>query len=279
MTDSSPDFSPPAGGLSYYEQFNAAGRCKSSRAPLIVGENDKQKQAIIWQPPCNLWSCPECAPILRARQSVRAYLGAVEILDQGGDVHFLTLTSHPGLTPGQSWWVLPRAWNKLRGRAERKQPGGLFYLVPEHHKSGKAHAHAITNWAMPKKWWKDNAAGCGFGYKADTQIARSGPGAGAYALKYLLKQIHGAPWPKGKRRIMCSQDWPALPEMPGAPDWKFEMLPRDQSLMYTYRFYQESGYEVRLLEAGQRLHEIDRIFGQISLEAADHENSVHHPAI
>lgn len=259
--------SPPSGGLSYYEQFSGAGRCKSTRAPAILGTNDGQKQAIIWQPPCNQWGCPDCAPILRAQQSVRAYLGAVAILESGVDVHFVTLTSHASLSADQSWWVLPRAWNKLRRRASRIEPDGLYYMIPEHHKNGRAHAHAITSWTMKKKWWKDNSAECGFGYKADSQIARSGPGAGAYALKYLLKQLDGRKWKKGKRRVMCSHDWPSLPELEGAAGWDFEAIPKDQTIQYTYRLWQESGYDVRLLDRGSRLHELDRIFGEISLEA------------
>jgi hypothetical protein len=255
------------GGLSYYEQFSGAGRCTRTRAPLIVGWNEVNKQAIIWQPPCNQWGCEDCAPVLRAKQAIRAYLGASEILDAGQDVFFLTLTSHEKLTAEQSWWVLPRAWNKLRRRASRVDPDGLYYMIPEHHKSGKAHAHAITSWAMPERWWKDNGRACGFGFQADHQVARSGPGAGAYALKYLLKQITGRAWKKGKRRVMASQAWPQPPALPGAVGWQFEAIPRDQTVQYTFRLYQESGFDVRLLERGQRLHEIERIFGEIATEA------------
>lgn len=255
------------GGLSYYEQFSNAPRCSSTRAPFVVGWNDAQKQCIIWQPPCNQWGCPECAPVLRARQAIRAYLGAVAILESGADVFFLTLTSHERLTPGQSWWVLPRAWNKLNRRASRAQPEGMYYMIPEHHKTGAAHVHAITSWSMPRRWWKDNARSCGFGYQADTQVARSGPGAGAYALKYLLKQLVGLPWKKGKRRVMASHAWPQPPELPGQPGWQFEPVPREQSVQYTFWLWQESGYDVRLLERGQRLRELESIFGQIALEA------------
>jgi hypothetical protein len=255
------------GGLSYYEQFSQTGRCTSTKAPVIVGWNDTNKQAIIWQPPCNTWSCPECAPVLRARQAIRAYLGAVQIQESGQDVFFLTLTPHERLTADQSWWVLPRAWNKLRRRASREEPDGLYFMIPEHHKSGKAHAHAITSWTMPERWWKDNGRSCGFGFEADHQVARSGPGAGAYALKYLLKQVTGRAWKKGKRRIMASHTWPAVPELPAALDWQFEAIPRGQSIQYTYALYQESGFDVRLLDRGQRLDQLETIFGQICTEA------------
>jgi len=266
--------SPPSGGLTLYEQFNRNPRCTRTKSPLVEGWNDEHKQAIVWQPPCNQWDCPECSIILRAKAAIRGYLGANQILDADRPVYFVTVTSHEKLTPGQSWWVLPRAWNKLRTRAQRESPGGLYYAVPEHHKSGKAHLHFVTDWAMSRRWWKDNARSCGLGYQADTEIARSAPGAGAYVLKYLIKQLDGATWKPGKRRIMCSQAWPDVPTPIGALGWKFQIVPYDQSVMFTMEFWKQSGFDVRLLDRGQRLTGLETVFGEISLEMATNDKKL-----
>lgn len=258
--------SSAAGGLTLYEQKLADGVCKVSKAPVIQGWNDAKKCAVIWQPPCNQWRCPVCAQVLQKKAAARAYQGAVLILDNGQDVFFLTLTSHEKQSGARSLVVLADAWKKLVLRARRVQPDGLYFAVPERTKRGVAHLHVITSWSMSKRWWKDNARSCGLGYQVDLQVAMSGPGAGAYALKYVTKQL-GEAFRKGARRLWVSKNWPQLPELESAAGWQFEAIPRDQSIQYTYRFWQEHGYDVRLLQRGQRLDELDRIFAEVLQEA------------
>jgi hypothetical protein len=123
----------------------------------------------------------------------------------------------------------------------------------------------ITTYPMPERWWKDNGRSCGFGYQADVDEVHSPGGAGWYALKYLLKQLDGATWADGTRRFSTSQNWPALPELEKQKGWKFEPIPPDVSTQYVMREMQESGFEVALLEKGQRLDVMDRWFGEIAI--------------
>lgn len=254
-------------GLTHYEQFNKREPCTLSTAPRMWGWSDADRKAVVFRPPCNQWACPACGPVLRAKASIRAYLGAQAILESGSDVFFVTLTSSPKLTADQSWWVLPRAWNKLRTRASRKQSGGLYFMVPEHHKDGRAHAHMVTSWSMAERWWKDNSAESGLGYMADSDVAFSPAGAGWYALKYLLKQLEGRTWKSGARRYNSARAWPALPDYQPAVGWQFERVPKGWSKSMILAYWQNIGFQAVWLERGQGLSDMDRAFAEISLEA------------
>jgi len=261
------DSSSAVGGLtSYYEQFSASGLCRRSKAPRILGWNDQQKQAVIFRPPCNQWACDQCAPVLRAKASVRAYLGALQALESGAPLNFLTLTSHENLSPWKAWEVFPKAWDKLNRRARRVEPDGQYFAVREFTRKGKVHMHAITTWGMDERWWKDKGRACGLGYIADLEAVRSPPGAGAYALKYLLKQVD-QPFQGGTRRYNASHGWPPLPELDKAQDWNFEAIPRDITNQYIMREWTEQGFDVRLLNKGENLRDLESIFSEISMEA------------
>lgn len=258
---------PAAGGLtSYYEQFLASGFCTRSKAPRVLGWQEAQKQAVIFRPPCNMWSCPECSPTLRAKASIRAYLGALWALETDRPLNFLTLTSHEKLNPWRAWEVFPGAWNKLNQRARRVEPDGQFFAVREFQRNGRVHLHAITTWGMEERWWKDSGRACGLGYIADLEAVRSPPGAGAYALKYLLKQVT-QPFNKGTRRYNASRGWPPLPELQKADGWQFDPIPRNLTTEYVMREWQEQGFDIRLLSRGEKLKDLETIFGEISVEA------------
>lgn len=257
-----------AGGLSsYYEQFSAGGSCNRSKAPRIIGWNDTKKEAVIFRPPCNQWVCEVCGPTLRAKASIRAYLGAKEALDSGDALNFLTVTSHEKLPAWRAWEVMPKAWDRLNRRAKRRQPDGQYFAVREFTERGIVHMHAITTYDLGKRFWKDAGRACGLGYMADVDAVRSPPGAGAYVLKYLFKASDGPSFTKGARRYNASRGWPALPDLDKADGWQFAPIPRDITNQYIMREWSESGFDVRLLEKGQKLKDLESIFGEISLEA------------
>ena len=259
------------GGWSLYEQFGAVGVCRDTNAPWLVGWNDGQQRAFIWKPPCNRWDCEACGHVNRAKAAIRCYVGVLEAQEAGRDPHFLTLTSHEKLGPFASWRVFPKAWDKLRRRATRIVPDGMYFMVREGHQDGRCHAHAVTTFDMPSRWWKDNARACGLGFMAENEPARTPAGGGAYVIKYLTKQLETAIWKKGTRHYNASQNWPDLPILEGSQDWQFERVPRGQTIQYTMRLWSEMGFDVRLLEKGIRVREWDRIFSDISQEAAKDE--------
>lgn len=264
------------GCLSYYEQFNTAPICRDTSAPWIVGWNDGKRQAIVWKPPCNRWTCEACGPVNRAKAAIRCYVGVEEMIAAGRMPYFLTLTSHEKLNAWSSWKVFPKAWNKLRTRASRSDAGGWYFMVREGHDDGRCHAHAVTSWAMDDGWWHDNARQSGLGFMAENRPAKTAAGGGAYVLKYLVKQMQAAIWTKGSRRYNASQAWPDLPELESGKEWQFARVPIGQSVQYTMREWHESGFDVRLLEKGQRVREWDSIFGKINLEAQNDDKADAH---
>jgi hypothetical protein len=137
---------------------------------------------------------------------------------------FVTITSNEKLDPKGSWWVLPDAWKKLHARIGRKTDGHQYYAVPELHKSDKVHLHMLTTATMRKKWWKDNARECGFGYQNDVQEVVAVGGVGSYVTKYLNKTLQFSNLKPGTRRVRTSQQWPKLPPMAEAEGWEITLM-------------------------------------------------------
>jgi hypothetical protein len=235
-----------AGGLSYIEQLNNADKCTTPRRPILRAVNHTEHVAVFFRPRCKLWSCPYCAEENRKLWIARAYYGAA-VLEQ---VCFLTLTSHPKLSPAASVGVFGQAWNVLRLRARRSAPEGQFMMIPERHKDGRLHAHAIETFALGTRWWKDNAAECGLGYMAEEDVAHTPQGAAWYVGKYMTKQLEGGSWPKGWRRARTSRDWPKLPPMPVSEDWSFTSLPNDEALNTAIARLEQGGYFIIVADTG-----------------------------
>ena len=145
----------------------------------------------------------------------------------GQSLSFLTLTSHEQLTVTGSLKVWPKAWKKLRQRANYKLHGFQYILIPERHKSGKLHIHALETGNFGQKWWKDNGRECGLGYIANEGTARTAGGAAMYVTKYLTKSLESTVWPKGLRRIRTTRSWPQLPTPEPLPDWQWQIIPQN----------------------------------------------------
>ncbi|GAF83117.1 unnamed protein product, partial [marine sediment metagenome] len=74
--------------------------------------------------------------------------------------------------------------------------------------------HILGTWHLGKRWWKDNARGCGLGYMADATPVENSERAAVYMVKYLGKQWAGDRMPKGRRHVWVSQNWPKSPALP-----------------------------------------------------------------
>jgi len=236
-----------SGGLSSIEQVHAPDTCSTPNRPFLRGVNHEEKRAIFFQPRCKLWSCPACAEINKSLWAVRAYSGAAQLAEQGIDISFLTLTSHEKLSAAASLAVWPDAWKKLRQRAYRASGGFQYLLIPEQHKDGRLHVHAIETAGLGKRWWKDNGRACGLGFMADEGIARTAGGAANYVVKYLSKSLAYTAWPKGFRRVRPSQKWPKMPELPELEGWYFEVLSPAENLSIAFDDMERAGYTVAIL--------------------------------
>lgn len=241
------------GGLSLNK--NISRICQTPRRPVLKAVNEETKQMVLFRPRCKQWSCPACGEINKALWILRTY-HAVEVLAQqtsvtenniAGELSFLTLTSHARTDERGSVAIFGSAWNKLRGRAAYAASGGQYLMMPERHKSGKLHVHAIETFNLGTRWWKDNAASCGLGYIAEEEIIQSKYGAANYVNKYLTKSIEHTEWPKHWRRVRTSQNWPKLSPLPTNVNWQFKPLAKSEQMSEVVNFYKIRNYDVKVL--------------------------------
>lgn len=236
-----------AAGLSILEQVNAPF-CQAPRRPYLKGVNQVTKQVIIFQPRCKSWSCPACSEINKGLWAVRAFHASEVIETTHGTPDFLTITSHEKLQAKASLFVWPKAWSKLSMRARRKASSFQYLLIPEQHKDGRLHVHAIETSNLGERWWKTNARECGLGFMVEEEKVRTPAGAAWYVAKYLTKSLQADVWPKNFRRVRTSQQWPKLPEAPLPENWLFEPLARDEKLSLVVSVFERDGYDVLLLD-------------------------------
>ena len=246
----SPFFSSPEGGLIVYRITpQNSPNCEALNRPLLKGVNHASKQVVFFRPRCKSWRCPSCAAINAQKATLRALNGAEVLTAAGAKIDFLTVTSHEKLSPDASLAVLPKAWNKLNTRILRATGKPEYFALPEQHKDGRWHLHALVSVKLPKKWWKDNARECGLGYQSDVQEVRSLGGVAYYISKYVTKQLEHKNLPLHFRRVRASAGWPKLPDMPENPDWNFMVVPKDISADFEVQNYQDMGYTVVMADA------------------------------
>lgn len=233
-------------GLSSLEQVG--NLCETPRRPFIRGINHDERKAVFFKPRCKLWTCEACAAINKKLWAHRAFYGAGILQETAETINFLTLTSHEKLNATTSMQVWPVAWKKLKDRARYSAKGFQYLLVPEQHKDGRLHVHAIETAGLGKHWWKDNARECGLGYMAEEEEARTPGGAAYYVVKYLTKALEYQEWPRGFRRVRTSAQWPKPPEMPIVEGWEWEPLRQEEQLSIAIQDLRQGGYEVRILD-------------------------------
>lgn len=242
-----------ANGLSYIEQFSAPQFCETPNRPYMQGTNHTTKEAVFFRPRCKSWACPYCGNINKNLWVAQAYHGAEVLADTGDStqsnlITFLTITSNARLDAVGSARVFSKAWNNLLRRARHGGSQGQYLLVPERHKDGRVHAHAVATFNLGTRWWKDNCAEVGLGYMAEEEIARTPGGAAFYVSKYLGKALAVTDWPRYWRRIRASRRWPKLPPIEKDEEWRFATLPKDAALDETASGLANGGYEVMFLD-------------------------------
>lgn len=236
-----------SGGLkNYIEQFHRNDGCNTPKRPWMIATNHALNHLLFFRPTCKTWNCPACGQDNAEHWIRRAEIGTKQLLEQGWKLDFLTLTPHEKLTPAQSFYVLPRAWKKLHIRYQREIAGrdpGSYFVVPERMpKSGKVHSHFIITGGLTQRWWKNNARECGLGYQCESkQINSIGPAG--YVTKYLTKTLTEQ-WPKGRRRVNTSRNWPVVPKSEELVGWEFSTHATDQQLSLLLDVYSAQGLTV-----------------------------------
>jgi len=184
--------------------------------PLMIKKNNSSMEAALFRPACKRWSCPHCGPVNASEWGYIAWSGTQQLKNEGLTVVFATLTSHEKLGPERTFEVWPDAWKKLRQRIVREYGKPEYFMVPEKHKTGRLHMHALISTNIDKKWLKTASRACGLGYMADVRIVEEAIGAAFYTAKYLTK--FGVAWPDGWRRVRLSRDWPRVDKIEVDPE-------------------------------------------------------------
>jgi len=183
--------------------------CKN--AGLLIGWDDVSRRALVTRADCDQWSCEECAKRMRERWVLRAEIGVRGYIGAGLHVDFITITSHeklPDFASTERVWR--QAWPVLYAALKRRATKFEFFIVPEKHKDGRMHVHALWTADVTQKWLKDNARRRGLGYQANRKPVTDPRAAVRYVGKYIGKSL-GSDVPKRFRRIRVSHGWPDIP--------------------------------------------------------------------
>jgi len=158
-------------------------------------------------------------------------MGVREFQAAGFRVDFVTITSHEKLaTFAATEYVWQIAWSKLYDALKRRARRLEYMIVPERHKDGRMHVHALWTAEVSQKWLKDNARKRGLGYMSKVKFVDNQSSAARYVTKYIGKDI-GEDAPKGFRRVRTSQNWTQIPEpVTEQSALKWEYLPAQWAL-------------------------------------------------
>lgn len=234
----------PEGGLINIRLIQQKSTCEQPKRPLLKGINQADKKVLLFRPNCKKWDCPYCGDLRAGKWRYVATFGVNLLLECGLPIDFVTITSHEKLSPDQALAVLSSAWAKLSTRIRREEPIKEYFIITERQRNGKVHLHMVTTAHLSKKWWKDNARECGFGFQSDVREVSSVGGVSKYVTKYLTKAAADASWPARFRRVRTSRGWPDLPEMPPSEGWEFSKLPSEAQLDLEINRALMLGYEV-----------------------------------
>jgi len=239
---------PAEGGLTLLRKSQQG--CQTAGRPMMRARNPLNGTCIFFQVACKTWGCPACAERNAMRTVLHAVHGSNALMKRGEKLEFLTITSHEKLDEKGSFYVLPIAWNKLNRRIKRatSNPNPAYFGVPEQHSDGRWHFHAVVNFALKPRWFKDNARECGLGYEVDVETIEDVGKVSFYISKYMGKQLMAARRYKSLRRVRHSNNWEKLPETPLPMGWEFKIIEQKQTLQQEVSDAQHAGYHVILAD-------------------------------
>jgi len=236
------------------------------RAGLLVGWDDNSKRALVTWARCESWKCEECREWMASRWAQRAEMGARAILSAGGTLDFVTITSHEKLADfAATEHVWRHAWAMLYNALKRQNPQLQYMVVPEKHKDGRMHVHALWNAGVSQRWLKNNARKRGLGYEAKVVHINSSGYAHKYVVKYVGKDL-GADVPSRFRRVRVSQGWADIPKPENALALlRWEHVGTNGALAAIYTVCQEKNITLIDLATGEIFDDVD--LGTISTYA------------
>lgn len=230
--------------------------CK--RAGLLIGWDYSSARALVTRADCDSWSCPECARRMAETWVLRAQIGVRQFLSAGFAVDFVTITSHEKLHSFEATESVWReAWPVLYAALKRKNKNLQYFIVPEKHKDGRMHVHALWTAGVKQKWLKDNGRRRGLGYQSKVKPVSDVHQASQYVTKYIGKDL-GKDVPKHFRRVRVSQGWPDIPAPNTAENGlKWEYIGTNGALAVVYAECQAKNISLIDMETGAYFDDVD----------------------
>lgn len=228
------------------------------KAGLLIGWDYAAGRALVTRANCDSWNCPECSRRMGEKWVLRAQIGVRKFLSDGCLVGFVTITSHEKL---KTWEATQAVWRKswpvLYSALKRRNRNLEYFIVPERHKDGRMHIHALWTAGVTQKWLKDNARKRGLGYEAKIKKVETAGHAVRYVTKYVGKSL-GEDVPQRTRRVIVSQGWPAIPA-PITPlnGLKWEYINGNGMLDVIYRECQAKHIDLIDLATGEFFDDVD----------------------
>jgi len=183
---------------------------------------------------------------------LRAQIGVRKFIADGDVVGFVTITSHEKLKTFEATQAVWRkSWPVLYAALKRHNRNLEYFIVPERHKDGRMHIHALWTANVSQKWLKDNARKRGLGYQCKIKKVENAGQAVRYVTKYVGKSL-GADVPQRTRRVIVSQGWPEVPA-PNTPlnGLKWEYVNGNGVLAVVMRECQAKHIDMIDLETGE----------------------------
>lgn len=205
--------------------------CTTLYRPVLIGAVVGSRERLLFQPPCKTWGCSYCARINQIVWRERIRQGIDYYIQSGLELwSFVTITMSRktrGFHYSVSIWS--KCWARLSARIRRAWPGIRYVLLPEQHRDGTLHTHAIMSAEIPNTWISKNSHSSGLGYMSQSKPMRSSASASFYVSKYIGKSLDAHEWPRYLRRIRTSQNWPEL-----ADDDNHEVIDAEWEFLKVY---------------------------------------------
>jgi len=190
--------------------------------------------------------------------ALRAEIGSRAILARGEALDFVTITSHeklPDFEATERVWRI--AWLKLYKALKRKKNTLEYMIVPERHKNGRMHVHALWNAGVSQKWLKDNARQRGLGYQCKIIHVVNERYAQKYIVKYVGKDIGAISIPHF-RRVRVSGGWADVPAPENAYSaLKWEYIGTNGALQTVYEECQAKNITLIDVATGEIFDDVD----------------------
>jgi len=228
------------------------------KAGLLFGWSDGVKRVLVTRANCDSWSCVDCRERMADRWGLRAQMGCAEIIRRGEVLSFVTITSHEKLRNfADTERVWQSAWTGLYHALKRKKSGLAYMIVPERHKDGRMHIHALWNANVSQKWLKDNARKRGLGYQCKIIPITNSNYAAKYITKYVCKDF-GSDLPTHFRRVRVSSNWVDIPKPTTEyDDLRWEYVGTNGALSIVYDECQSKGIAIIDMATGEVFDDID----------------------